>query len=151
MKPFNVADNFSNIPVGTDALSRHTEYNEILENVDDPTDACDGQNEESYLFENQAIRLSEPLNGELEQLIETQRRRVPMFETEKELTNYLKMKNKNLFKSATAELADESFNPIRYFLLSLQPDIESMSLEQQRKFKIKVLMLLDEMKCSTPH
>lgn len=75
------------------------------------------------------------------------RRKRPVAEGEQVFINYLKSKTKKVEREKTE--ISESNNTIsstQHFLMSLVPDLESMTEQQKRTFKIKVLMLIEEIK-----
>ncbi|CAK1586403.1 unnamed protein product [Parnassius mnemosyne] len=51
-----------------------------------------------------------------------------------------------MIKLVSADSSRGNNNALRYFLLSLLPEFETMSDEQIRLFKIKVMLLIDELK-----
>ncbi|XP_050306289.1 uncharacterized protein LOC126743302 [Anthonomus grandis grandis] len=66
-------------------------------------------------------------------------------EGEQTFVNYLKAKTRKVQDVKNSE-NKEKISHMHHFLLSMLPDLESMTEEQQRKFKIKVMILVDEIK-----
>ncbi|KAL0869457.1 hypothetical protein ABMA27_007690 [Loxostege sticticalis] len=71
------------------------------------------------------------------------RRKRSMTEVESTFLEYIKCKK----LKATAEGSSPlTHSPLEHFFLSLMPDIESMTNEQVRRFKIEVMLLIDKIK-----
>lgn len=71
------------------------------------------------------------------------RRKRSMTEVESTFLEYIKSKK----LKATAEGSSPlTHSPLEHFFLSLMPDIESMTNEQVRRFKIEVMLLIDKIK-----
>ncbi|XP_063831585.1 uncharacterized protein LOC135080792 [Ostrinia nubilalis] len=77
------------------------------------------------------------------------RKRVKKTDLENCFRDYLTYKKqKDETKKTTTEssLPQPTYSHIQHFFMSLMPDIDSMTEEQVRRFKIEVLMLIDKLK-----
>lgn len=113
----------------------------------------DGDNAENIENEDQTDnRILSDLLTRREPVVRKRRRFVP---TRKNCTDPLRVRNKAataaLQRNLTSQLetpntAHNNSNALRMFLMSLLPELETMTIDQVRIFKIKAMMLIDEIK-----
>ncbi|VEN60980.1 unnamed protein product [Callosobruchus maculatus] len=148
LKPYITAEKASNYrqltKIENTALdSELSMHSEDLQNIDDLI-----ENDDAVV---EPLRIPRLSDGEESADIfttssnERKRKRACTSEVEQSIIKYLDSKTRKIENSSNKEVEkSEHCDAMRYFLLSLLPDVTSMNIEQQRFFKVKVLMLIDE-------
>nr|CAI5836090.1 unnamed protein product [Callosobruchus analis] len=149
LKPYITSERASNIRqltkienVGVD--SEFSMHSDDLENIDDLI-----ENNDAIVEPVRTPRLSDEDEGSVDiftsSSTERKRKHASTSEVGKSIIKYLDSKTRKIENSSYKDVEKSgSFDAMRYFLLSLLPDVTSMNVEQQRFLKIKVLMLIDE-------
>ncbi|CAH2007456.1 unnamed protein product [Acanthoscelides obtectus] len=103
------------------------------------------ENEDTFVDTVRTSALIDEDDGSIDLFTSSDRkRRRSMTEVEQSIVNYLDSKRKKIENNSKETAKSEDCDAARYFLLSLLPDMASMTHAQQRFFRIKVMTLIDE-------
>ncbi|CAK1586400.1 unnamed protein product [Parnassius mnemosyne] len=153
--PFMKSLNNLEIIEETQANETNTPTTEIIisavksEPEDDFEDLSDGEHTTMEIPVTKAETISTQSLISPQQTIAFRKRRRPA-SLQKTFTDKIIKKVKynqgQMIKPVSADSSRGNNNALRYFLFSLLPEFETMSSEQIRLFKIKVMLLIDELK-----
>ncbi|CAH2039828.1 unnamed protein product, partial [Iphiclides podalirius] len=118
----------------------------------EPEEDFEGQSDEESVNLEIPVTIAETINADSlisrQPLAFRKRRRPPLLSktfADKKLKR-TRYGQESMLNSASADSSRGNASAMRYFLLSLLPEFETMSDEQMRLFKIKVMLLIDELK-----
>lgn len=135
IKPINITENPPQSKKETDSVT--TCSTEETQNIDD----WDVKNESTV----DIVAAERLTQTRLPPQTIYRRSRRPLSEADKSSADYLKIKSKRYRREETTNQRYRN-KSIRYFMLSLLPEFETMTEDQIRTFKIKVMILINEMK-----